>query len=230
MCVYWMCSGCLIYELAALAPPFKAQNHLALATKIRAGVFDRIPSRYSDELQRVIRSMIQVDQHRRPSVEAILRHPRIAARIQAEKDREDARKRAQQQQQQQAAAAAAAAATSAVSATGAAATVASSASSSPCASCASSAASFAHAQRSLREEAAALQKRAEELARRELALAERERKARERETLLDKREMQQMKVGSTITAGSMLYRNPLQQLNLNSNTGMPSYSTQLGDR
>lgn len=42
--------GCIIYELAALRPPFKANNHLSLAIKIKAGKFDRIPSQYSDEL------------------------------------------------------------------------------------------------------------------------------------------------------------------------------------
>ena len=46
--------GCIIYEMAALRPPFKAQNHLSLAMKIKAGKFDRIPETYSDELWRVI--------------------------------------------------------------------------------------------------------------------------------------------------------------------------------
>lgn len=42
--------GCIIYEVAALRPPFQAQNHLSLAMKIKAGTFERIPSRYSDDL------------------------------------------------------------------------------------------------------------------------------------------------------------------------------------
>ena len=46
--------GCIIYEMAALHPPFKAANHLSLAMKIKAGKFDRIPERYSDELWRVV--------------------------------------------------------------------------------------------------------------------------------------------------------------------------------
>lgn len=32
----WSC-GCLLYELAALRPPFEANNHLSLAIKIKAG-------------------------------------------------------------------------------------------------------------------------------------------------------------------------------------------------
>ena len=35
--------GCILYELAALRPPFKAANHLALAIKIKSGKFERIP-------------------------------------------------------------------------------------------------------------------------------------------------------------------------------------------
>lgn len=50
--------GCIIYELAALRPPFKANNHLSLAIKIKAGKFDRIPTDYSDDLQRVIQMML----------------------------------------------------------------------------------------------------------------------------------------------------------------------------
>lgn len=42
--------GCIIYEMASLQPPFTAQNHLALAVKIKTGKFERIPSRYSEEL------------------------------------------------------------------------------------------------------------------------------------------------------------------------------------
>lgn len=46
--------GCLLYEICALSPPFEATNQVQLAGKIRAGNFERVPARYSDELQRVI--------------------------------------------------------------------------------------------------------------------------------------------------------------------------------
>jgi serine/threonine protein kinase len=65
--------GCLVYELAALSPPFRASSQLVLEKKIRAGSFDRIPRQYSAELERVIRSMIQVEQSKRPSVEDVIR-------------------------------------------------------------------------------------------------------------------------------------------------------------
>ena len=50
--------GCLVYEMAAQRPPFKAQNQLALALKIKEGTFDRIPKRYSEELWNVIKCML----------------------------------------------------------------------------------------------------------------------------------------------------------------------------
>jgi NIMA (never in mitosis gene a)-related kinase 2 len=68
--------GCLIYELAALSPPFEASNQISLAIKIRAGTFRDLPSRYSSELNRLIRQMLQVSQSRRPSVAELLGHPR----------------------------------------------------------------------------------------------------------------------------------------------------------
>lgn len=51
-------AGCIIYELAALRAPFEATTHLQLATKIRAGKLDRIPSQYSDELMGIIKEML----------------------------------------------------------------------------------------------------------------------------------------------------------------------------
>ena len=50
--------GVVLYELAALNPPFMATNQLSLALKIKEGNFKRVPSRYSEELQRVIRWML----------------------------------------------------------------------------------------------------------------------------------------------------------------------------
>ena len=54
-------TGCVIYELVSLLPPFTAKNHLALAQKIIGGSIDRIPERYSEDLQEVIESMLQVN-------------------------------------------------------------------------------------------------------------------------------------------------------------------------
>mmetsp|Transcript_8341 Transcript_8341/g.9032 ORF Transcript_8341/g.9032 Transcript_8341/m.9032 type:complete len:630 (-) Transcript_8341:162-2051(-) len=74
-------AGCLLYEMAALHPPFKASNHLALAMKIKAGKTENIPSQYSAELQRVIRWMLALSHHERPSVEDLLNLPFVSQRL-----------------------------------------------------------------------------------------------------------------------------------------------------
>eukprot|EP01035_Chromulina_nebulosa_P019016 gene19016-24836_t len=60
--------GCLLYELAALKPPFDASNAVSLAVKINTGKFNRIPSRYSDQLFDSIKLMLQLDPKKRPSI------------------------------------------------------------------------------------------------------------------------------------------------------------------
>lgn len=69
--------GCLVYELAAKAPPFEAHNQLALAVKIKAGKIQRLPEPYSEELNDAIRTMLQLDPNRRPSVDELLKMPRM---------------------------------------------------------------------------------------------------------------------------------------------------------
>ncbi|CAG9317771.1 unnamed protein product [Blepharisma stoltei] len=73
--------GCLIYEAAALHPPFQARSHLELARKIQEGRAERIPFRYSEELQNTISEMLSLNQQTRPSVQDILQKPLIALRL-----------------------------------------------------------------------------------------------------------------------------------------------------
>jgi hypothetical protein len=75
-CDIWS-MGCLLYEMAALAPPFEAANQLALAVKIKAGRVARVPEGYSDELNQAIRSMLQLEAGKRPSVEDLFKLPRM---------------------------------------------------------------------------------------------------------------------------------------------------------
>jgi len=67
-------TGCIIYEIAALRAPFEATSYVKLAEKIKSGKLDRIPSTYTDDLMSVIRSMIQQDADKRPSVDDLLNH------------------------------------------------------------------------------------------------------------------------------------------------------------
>ena len=73
--------GCIIYELCALRPPFQAQNPMALAIKIKDGRFDRIPTRYSEELQRVICWMLTLDQQKRASIDDLINLPLVSVRL-----------------------------------------------------------------------------------------------------------------------------------------------------
>jgi NIMA (never in mitosis gene a)-related kinase 2 len=81
--------GCLLYEFASLNPPFEATNAAALAVKIRAGKFEKLPSRYSDELQRVTIWMLNVDWNSRPSVDDLLSLPQVSLRLREKKLREN---------------------------------------------------------------------------------------------------------------------------------------------
>eukprot|EP00051_Salpingoeca_urceolata_P033955 m.503086 g.503086 ORF g.503086 m.503086 type:complete len:438 (+) comp69980_c0_seq1:1-1314(+) len=69
--------GCLVYELAALRPPFEAPNQTVLSHKIRAGKFRGIPHSYSSRLDQLIRSMLRVDPEQRPSLDDMLREPKV---------------------------------------------------------------------------------------------------------------------------------------------------------
>ncbi|XP_073195048.1 serine/threonine-protein kinase Nek2 isoform X2 [Lepidochelys kempii] len=70
--------GCLLYELCALSPPFTAYNQKELAEKIKEGKFRRIPYRYSDQLNELLKKMLNLKDYCRPSVEEILQNPLIA--------------------------------------------------------------------------------------------------------------------------------------------------------
>ena len=52
--------GCVLYEMAALRPPFKAEDMSALFKKIVSGKFSRIPDCYSNDLMYVINQLLQV--------------------------------------------------------------------------------------------------------------------------------------------------------------------------
>ncbi|XP_054289530.1 serine/threonine-protein kinase Nek2-like isoform X1 [Macrosteles quadrilineatus] len=73
--------GCLVYELCALSPPFIGGDLKQLATNIREGRFDPIPSDYSQDLQKIIELMLSVDHQFRPTIEMILHHPTVVLHV-----------------------------------------------------------------------------------------------------------------------------------------------------
>jgi len=67
--------------MVALRPPFEASNHLALAKRIILGKIERIPERYSEDLQGVIEWMLCTESEKRPSVDQLLEIPKIRLRM-----------------------------------------------------------------------------------------------------------------------------------------------------
>lgn len=81
--------GCFLYELTTFNPPFEAKNHYSLALKIKSGKVERISSRYSDELQRVILWLMQTDLNKRPSIEDLLNLPQVSLRLREKRLKEN---------------------------------------------------------------------------------------------------------------------------------------------
>nr|XP_057913043.1 serine/threonine-protein kinase Nek2 [Doryrhamphus excisus] len=86
--------GCLLYELCALSPPFTACNQKELAVKIREGKFSRIPFRYSEELNTLLKRMLNLKDYLRPSVESILQSSLLKEAVGEEQRKHQRRKSA----------------------------------------------------------------------------------------------------------------------------------------
>ncbi|KAF9547932.1 Pkinase-domain-containing protein [Agrocybe pediades] len=70
--------GCLIYELCALKPPFhEAKTHSELSIFIRNGRIPPLPRGYSQALNSVIKSMLNLNPAMRPSAAQLLQHERL---------------------------------------------------------------------------------------------------------------------------------------------------------
>ena len=74
-------TGCILYEIASLKPPFEAKTQMSLAIKIKEGKYDKIPKIYSEELWRVITLMLHSEKEKRPSVEDLLNVPQVSLRL-----------------------------------------------------------------------------------------------------------------------------------------------------
>ena len=72
--------GSLLFEMSTFQIPYKAQNNMAMAMKIKNSKLDRIPSKYSNELFRVICWCLSKNFEERPSVDDLLNLPQISLR------------------------------------------------------------------------------------------------------------------------------------------------------
>lgn len=69
--------GCVLYEMAALKPPFVATDLQGLFKKVCAGVYERIPAVYSNDLAMVIGSLLRVEPSKRANTEQLLSSPLV---------------------------------------------------------------------------------------------------------------------------------------------------------
>jgi len=80
--------GCVIYEIAALRPPFTADNQLALAMKIKSGKIEPLPEQYSVDLNKTIKTMLNLNQEKRPTIYELISVPQIGIRLREKKIKE----------------------------------------------------------------------------------------------------------------------------------------------
>lgn len=64
--------GCILYELASLAVPFKARSLPQLARKVSTSKTPLIPSAFSSNLRRLAKALLAKDPRKRPSLRQIL--------------------------------------------------------------------------------------------------------------------------------------------------------------
>lgn len=71
VCDVWSL-GCVMYELCALSPPFTAKTHVQLQEKIKSGVYNELPSHYSNRLKLCIYACLITDPQERADVNQLL--------------------------------------------------------------------------------------------------------------------------------------------------------------
>jgi len=64
--------GCILYELCELKPPFRGTSLKNLCINIQKGIYNPIPSYYSDDMRNIISMMLQKDPNKRPTTDEIL--------------------------------------------------------------------------------------------------------------------------------------------------------------
>jgi len=80
--------GCVVYEITALKPPFRAKDMEGLYKKVLQGEFDRIPNIFSSKLHDVLKMMLNVEPSGRPSCDELLNLPvikRVIKKLEANK-------------------------------------------------------------------------------------------------------------------------------------------------
>jgi NIMA (never in mitosis gene a)-related kinase len=73
--------GCVLYEMTTLKPPFRAEDMEALYKKVIKGQFPRVPGHFSQDLNTLIKTLLQVNPQVRPDCDQILQLPYVLRRL-----------------------------------------------------------------------------------------------------------------------------------------------------
>ena len=73
--------GVITYEILTLNPPFKAETFEELYKKVTAGKYSKINSKYSNDMNDLLKLLFKVNPKERPTCGEILKHPLIQKRI-----------------------------------------------------------------------------------------------------------------------------------------------------
>ena len=73
--------GCVIYEMCALVPPFRADDMNGLFKRVLKGQYPPIPSHYSMDMRMLIKALLQVNPTQRPTTDQILDMSIVQKRI-----------------------------------------------------------------------------------------------------------------------------------------------------
>ena len=67
--------GCVLYESVTLKPPFRAEDMQGLYKKVLKGIYPKIPGVFSEDMNNIIKAMVQVNPVARPNCDKILDMP-----------------------------------------------------------------------------------------------------------------------------------------------------------
>ena len=73
--------ACITYEMLTLNPPFRAETFEGLYKKVRAGKYNKINSKYSSDMNNLLKLLFKINPKERPSCGEILKNPLIQKRI-----------------------------------------------------------------------------------------------------------------------------------------------------
>ena len=73
--------ACITYEMLTLNPPFRAETFEGLYKKVIAGKYSRINSKYSNDMNELLKLLFKLNPKERPTCGEILKHPLIQKRI-----------------------------------------------------------------------------------------------------------------------------------------------------